>query len=86
MSHTIQDEFIESLGKKILDTVLELIQVDCYCSIILDCTPDVNHEEQMTMIIRHVHATDDGIIIYEHFGGFLQVNKSTGSNLVVKFS
>ena len=34
------------------------------------------------MIIRHVHATDDGIIIYEHFVEFLQVNKSTGSNLV----
>ena len=82
MSHTIQDEFIELLGKKILDTILELIQVDRYYSIILDCTPDVNHKEQMTMIICHVHATDDGIIIYEHFVGFLQVNKSTGSNLV----
>ena len=82
MSHTIQDEFIELLGKKVLDTILELIQVDRYYSIILDCTPDVNHEEQMTMIICHVHATDDGIIIYEHFVGFLQVNKSTGSNLV----
>ncbi|KAM4072324.1 hypothetical protein ACB094_11G129900 [Castanea mollissima] len=41
-----------------------------YFSIILDCTPDVSHQEQMTLILR-----------YEHFVEFLKVDNTSGKGL-----
>lgn len=39
-----------------------------YYSIILDCTPDVNHKEQKTMVIWFVEIKKrEGAVIQEHF-------------------
>ncbi|KAL5660180.1 hypothetical protein ACJX0J_027305, partial [Zea mays] len=40
-----------------------------YFSVILDCTPDASHQEQMSLIIRY------------SFLGFLDVNDTTGQGL-----
>ena len=51
MSKDVHNEYIQLLGRKVLDKIVKQIQKDRYYSLILDCTPDINHEEQMTMII-----------------------------------
>ena len=51
-----------------------------YFSIILDCTPDLSHKEQLSVIIRLV-AVEDTPQIKEHFMGFLEAEESTGESL-----
>lgn len=54
LGHNIQNEIIQLLGERIKKAiVLELTQSK-YFSIILDCTPDIAHEEQISVVVRYV--------------------------------
>lgn len=47
-----------------------------YYAIILDCTPDISHKEQMSVIVRTVSLRTSEI--KECFLGFLIASQSTG--------
>ncbi|KAM4592407.1 zinc finger MYM-type protein 1-like [Odontesthes bonariensis] len=82
----IQNELIDCIGGKIIQTVVSEVKRAKYFSIIFDCTPDLSHTEQLSVILRIV-AVEDSPIIKEHFMGFLEVESSTGeslSNLILK--
>lgn len=52
LGKTIQNELIECVSDKIIEVMVAEIK-DCkYYSIILDCTPDVSHHEQMSVVVR----------------------------------
>ena len=51
-----------------------------YYAIILDCTPDVGHQEQMSVVVRIV-SLGKTPEIKEHFLGFLIAPESTGLRL-----
>nr|XP_047135365.1 uncharacterized protein LOC100212059 [Hydra vulgaris] len=82
----IQSELIQILANAIKDNILTRVKDAKYYSIILDCTPDNSHTEQMT-IIRFVDlespTSHDGdlVKIKEHFLGFIPAEKSTGGFL-----
>lgn len=76
----IQNELIDCISGKIVEHMVCDIKQSKYFSIILDCTPDVSHKEQLSVIVRHV-ATTDTPQIKEHFMGFLEAEESTGENL-----
>ena len=66
MSNNIQNELIKLVAEKIQDTNMKALHHAKYFSIILDCTPDISHKEQMTVILRYVQCIPNkGIQIRE---------------------
>jgi hypothetical protein len=52
-----------------------------YFSIILDCTPDISHLEQMSVNVRIVSIHEEEVMIKEHFLRFISVKSTTGKVL-----
>ena len=81
LGKTIQNELIELVANKILNNICEAVNKCKYFSIILDCTSDVSHQEQMTIVIRYVDVLNNTPCIKEHFVGFVNFESSTSKSL-----
>lgn len=80
LSKDIQNELIQLVSDRILTTIVTQVRDSKYFSIILDCTPDISHQEQMSIILRSV-ALKGQPEIKEHFLGFVNVEATTGLSL-----
>ncbi|XP_025198869.1 zinc finger MYM-type protein 1-like [Melanaphis sacchari] len=79
-SHSIQNELINLMANKVLETIIDRLRAAKYYSVILDCTPDVSHQEQLSFTLRFVNIKKK-IEVKEHFIGFKTVESSTGLSL-----
>lgn len=77
------DELIQLMGRVIINKIVEIINSSKYFSIIVDCTPDISHIEQLSLIIRVVvfNSTENKYEIEEFFIGFFEASDSTGEGL-----
>nr|XP_047144578.1 zinc finger MYM-type protein 1-like [Hydra vulgaris] len=87
LGKTIQNEIVELLANKIKNDILAKLERAKYYSLILDCTPDISHMEQMTVVFRFVSATELSsekpaeVVVSEHFVTFLELQDTTGANM-----
>jgi len=50
----IQNEAIKLIGDDIRNSILNEIKEAKFFAILLDCTPDVSHQEQISVCLRYV--------------------------------
>ncbi len=80
LGHHVQNELIDLLSSKIISAIVDDIKQAKFFSVILDCTPDISHTEQLSVVIRVVSLMEKPHI-REHFIGFLEAEESTGQHL-----
>ncbi|XP_065674045.1 zinc finger MYM-type protein 1-like [Hydra vulgaris] len=81
----VQNEIIGLISRRILKTIVSSVQSSKYFSVIMDCTPDVSHKEQLSILLRCVKINQEEVQIKEFFCGFFHITDSTGSGLVETF-
>ena len=64
----IKNELILLLPFRIKNQIIEKIKQAKYFSVILDCTPDISHQEQISLIIRYVDVSSNFVSIEESLG------------------
>ena len=52
-----QNELLDIMATATLNEILKRVKAAKYYAIILDCTPDISHQEQMSLIIRYLMVT-----------------------------
>lgn len=83
LSPKTQNELINIIGLKVKSHILNSIKENKYFSMILDSTPDVTRNEQMTLVLRHVLLNErtQKYGIKESFIEFMNIFDKTGAGI-----
>lgn len=66
-----QNEIINLLASQKRYNIIKKTEEIKYFPIILDCTPNISHQEQMTLILRFVNILVSPVKINEYFIEFI---------------
>ena len=80
----IQNELITVVADAVVNAIIRDIKNAKFFSVILDCTSDISHKEQMSLNIRYVSDgvnVKEPVVVHERFIKFLPVVSTTGQDL-----
>lgn len=77
ISPPLCDEFIQILGQCVEEVIVCEIKSAKYCSVSVNCTSDVSHTDQLTLIFRYALATGP----VKRFIKFIPIYSHTGTQL-----
>ena len=80
LRNMIQNEIIALMAKHVKANIVREIKSAKYFSIMVDCTPDVSHTEQLSLIVRYVHIEEKTVTIKERFMGFDTLDKQVAES------
>jgi hypothetical protein len=69
------------IANEIRSKIIKKVKEAKYFSIILNCTPDISNQKQITLILRCVDISTSPIKIEEYFLEFIKVDVTTGLGL-----
>ena len=72
---------INLLASEIKTKIIKKIKDAKYYAIILDCTPDISHQEKMFFVLKCVDISSTPIQVNEYFLEFLKVDDTSGKGL-----
>jgi hypothetical protein len=78
LSTDTQNEFIKICGDFVEQKIIKDVKESKYFSIICDSTPDVSHDEQLTIVLRFVKVENNNFEICERFLTFDNFSGKTG--------
>lgn len=83
LSHRIQNELIECLATSVQKSITNAVEENKYYAIMVDCTSDLSHIEQMTIILRYdtLCSNETKYKIEERFLSFSECKDSTGEGI-----
>ncbi|KAF5797875.1 putative transcription factor and/or regulators TTF-type(Zn) family [Helianthus annuus] len=81
LGHNMQNELISLLACEVKNKIVNKVKEAKYFSVILDCTPDTSHKEQMSIILRCLDISSTPIEVKEYFFEFIIVDDTTGKGL-----
>jgi hypothetical protein len=81
LGHKIQNELIQMIANEIRSKIIIKVKEAKYFSIILDRTPNISNQEQMTLVLRCVDISTSPIKIKEYFLEFINVYVTIGLGL-----
>uniref|UniRef100_A0A8C9Y5M1 HAT C-terminal dimerisation domain-containing protein n=1 Tax=Sander lucioperca TaxID=283035 RepID=A0A8C9Y5M1_SANLU len=86
LGKTTQNELITLIGDKTVEAIIQGVKQSHYYSVIMDCTPDAAHIEQLSVTLCFVKCQiGAGATVGEHFVGFLPVLDTSGAGLTDVF-
>lgn len=62
-----QNELISQMATNIKNSIVNDTKRAKYFSVILDCTPDMSHQEQMSLVLHFVNMASLDVSVEEHF-------------------
>ena len=70
------------MGEKVRDRIIGLAKSAKYYSVLLDCSPDKSHQEQLSLTLRFV-VVDETVSVEERFLYYIAITETTGEAILI---